>query len=309
MPPSSSSKETRRQGDSRAQRLRLRVDAHVHVHPGFALDRFLENALRNLSCAGGPGTFEGVLLLTETCTDDVFDMLAEAARREIEFATARGWRAHRLPREDVSLRLEGPDSASLVIVAGRQIVTAEKLEVLALGTTRTFEDGRPIASVLEDLETSDTLSVIPWGFGKWMGGRGKVVERLIERTRPGLFDLGDNRARPAFFREPPHFDQGRDRGLRILAGSDPLPMRSGVSQVGTYGFECEIDFDAGRPWHSLCRALRDPSTVVQTFGRRERPLPFVRDQVAMQIVKRRRPGHSSRSAASDHGPSRPGSSK
>lgn len=52
-------------------------------------------------------------------------------------------------------------------MAGRQIVTAEKLEVLALGTDLDIDDGRPIREVLSLVTENGGLPVIPWGAGKW----------------------------------------------------------------------------------------------------------------------------------------------
>ena len=65
--------------------------------------------------------------------------------------------------ERSTIRISTGGGQQIYIVAGRQIVTAENLEILALGYNEDYPDGRPLNYALKDLEESGCLRVLPWG--------------------------------------------------------------------------------------------------------------------------------------------------
>ena len=75
--------------------------------------------------------------------------------------------------EAESLTASSKSGQDLSIVAGRQIVTAENLEILALGFDAGLDDGLPIDEVILAVQAAGALCVLPWGFGKWTGKRGQ----------------------------------------------------------------------------------------------------------------------------------------
>jgi hypothetical protein len=263
------------------------VDAHVHVHRCFDERIFFDNALANFGAAGGdragvPGP-SGCLLLTEPAGEDVFSRL-----------TARGggngvWR-FRPTAEDCSLIARRQPEGSLVVVAGRQIVSAERIEVLALGTTAMLPDGEPIARTLAAVRGAGALPALPWGFGKWLGRRGRLIAQLIAEARPGELFLGDNGGRLAGSSRPRLFALAEERGLAVLPGSDPLPIAQEVAKVARYGFMLQAPFDQAAPFASIRQALAGLAGSPEPFGRLERWHSFVHRQLAMQVGKRRRPG-------------------
>ena len=271
----------------------LLIDAHVHLHDCFALDAFFERAQRNFELAArehGWGAALGVLMLTESEGVDWFGRLAGMAGGAPLDADTRSsnWRIEATP--DPSALAVTSGGRRLLLVSGRQVVAREGLEVLLLGTRSTVPDGRPIRDVLAEGERLGALRVIPWGAGKWLFGRGKLLDELISVARPGNgFFLGDGAGRPFFWSKPRHFDLAERRGLRILPGTDPLPFPRQAGRAGSFGFRLDGTVDLTSPAEGIKAALRDPASRLTPFGRPERLAPFVRNQIAMQRRKRGRP--------------------
>jgi hypothetical protein len=261
------------------------VDSHVHVHACFDPAAVFDAAAHNFALAAhdlAPGAdFRGVLCLAETSRADYFSTLT-AAQQSIA-ARNRGARwAVQPTSESVSL-LVRDSGEQLVVIAGRQIVTRERLEVLALGTTERFPDGEPIDATLEAVVASGALAVLPWGVGKWHGARGQVIDRLLATSAgDGNVHLGDNGNRPEIGSTPERFLKARAAGMRVLPGSDPLPLRGEEQRVGAYGFALEMELGLENPAAELFAALRGTKSIIP-FGRREQLSRFMRNQLAMQL--------------------------
>lgn len=246
------------------------VDAHVHFHSCFDLRTFLDGALRNFregaAELGLAQPWSGYLLLTESAGARWF-------RRWRDGLNAAGsWRFEPTPEEESLLAVSGTGER-LVLVAGRQIVARERLEVLALGRDLALTDGMPLGEALERVRESGALPVLPWGFGKWWGRRGTVVSEILGQG--GELFLGDNAGRlgpaPVLFRR-----------ARVLPGSDPLPFSRHAGLAGSYGFVLPAAVDVDRPAATLLQRLRETGQP-RAFGRRAGLPRFVRDQMAMQL--------------------------
>ena len=128
----------------------------------------------------------------------------------------------------------------LLILSGRQVVAKEGLEVLLLGTRMRVPDGRPLAAVMAEGARGGALRVIPWGAGKWLFRRGRLLSDVIATESAGNgFFLGDGAGRPFFWTSPSHFQEAAKRGLRVLRGTDPLPFPSQVDRAGSFGFRLD----------------------------------------------------------------------
>ena len=269
----------------------LLIDAHVHVHDCFQLDRFFEQAHRNFEQAAREHGWEpalGVLMLTESEGVDWFSRLAGIASDSTAGRAPRrtSWTIQ-TSRDPAALTVAS-GGRRLLLVAGRQVVCREGLEVLLLGTRSSVPDGRPIRDVLAEGARLGALRVIPWGAGKWLFGRGKLLNELIAAAQPGQgFFLGDGAGRPISWSKPRHFDRAERRGLRVLPGTDPLPFPRQNGRAGSFGFRLEGAIDLSMPTEGIKSALRDPLSRLTPFGRPERLVPFVRNQIAMQRRKRR----------------------
>jgi len=268
------------------------VDAHVHCHAGVAPARLLHHAAANMAAAAARRDVRpaaGWLLFTEMAADDAFAALERSATASGgEAADLDGWRIRRTD-EPVSLIAEGPADFPLILVAGRQIVTAEGLEVLAIGARGPFADGQDLDASVAAVQAADGLAVLPWGFGKWWGRRGAVVEDFLARATPGSLFLGDNGGRLQSAPRPAAFATAAARGIPVLPGSDPLPLQAeAATAAGRYGFVLEAVVDAAHPAAGLKARLAALREQPESFGRRQSLLPFVSRQIAMQWRKWRR---------------------
>lgn len=267
------------------------VDAHVHIHPCYQPDELLSNAHKNLSAVQvsrvSPEGRVLFLLMTECAGDDCFGALYDRAqgRDGGQSLPLRQWRAR--PTDEEGSVLAASGGRELFIVGGRQVACREGLEVLLLGTTRRLPDGLPIREVLAETASWSVPRVIPWGPGKWFFRRGRLLNELVDEFRSPTLFLGDEGGRPVFWGYPQHFGRAARLGVRDLPGTDPLPFAHDVSKVGRMGFRVDIDLDRARPAASLLRALRQPSTTLERFAVLESPLRFVRNQIGMQLRKRR----------------------
>jgi hypothetical protein len=237
------------------------IDAHVHLHDARDAVRTLEQAAATFSRAA-PDAQMGVCMLAERDGFDVFSSLRSRLR-----GTA----------EAESLWLD--EGRTLLVVAGRQIVSLEGLEILALATAAPIRlEGWPAGEIIAALRAHDALPVLPWGVGKWLGPRGRLVDRLLTQE-PDLF-LGDNGGRPGFW-PVPRFG----RGARVLPGSDALPFTGSAFAIGGFGCLVNCDLPADRPAEALRRALRDPEIEAVRYGALAGPLRFAVDQARLRLGK------------------------
>lgn len=262
------------------------VDAHVHIHECFDLSRFFDHAYRNFADqahrSGWPAAFDGVLMLTESAGVNQFSRLVESAASS---ATLPGdWRTS-LTDEALLLAIAAEDGRHLFVLSGRQIVTSERLEVLALGLADDIEDGLPISDVIRRVQDGGAICVLPWGFGKWTGRRGRIIRELIETDLGSNLFLGDNAGRLGLWRAPDEFSQATRRGIGILPGTDPLPWPNQVVAPARFGSMLDARLpDAGRFAFIRQRLIAD-SARIQPYGNLERLLPFVKHQIGMQLRK------------------------
>ena len=273
------------------------VDAHVHLHQCYDPDDLLRNAYDNLAAASASRASEervaSFLLLAECAPDDCFGALRTLAdgRSASNGGSGSSLRLRRwavaATAEDISV-VARDGERELFIVAGRQVACREGLEVLVLGTTRRFADGRPIREILREADDLGVPRVIPWGPGKWFFSRGRLLNALVEEFRKPTLFLGDEGGRPVFWGYPQHFTHAARLGVRDLPGTDPLPFPHDIEKVGRMGFKVAIDLDPARPGESLLRALTQVGAPLERFATLEPPLRFVRNQIGMQLRKRLR---------------------
>lgn len=155
----------------------------------------------------------------------------------------------------------------LIVVAGRQIATRERLEVLALTTDAEIPDGLPIDEVITRIQAIGGVPVVTWAAGKWLFGRGRIVRRVLRAAPKGSILVGDSSLRPAGWREPALMRLARTRGLRVVAGTDPLPVAGEETVIGTYGIVGESDFNWRDPIGSI-RSMLLSSPSMRIVGRR-----------------------------------------
>jgi len=269
----------------------ITADSHVHIFECFDLTRFLDAAHANCKSEahrkGKEDDFTGVILLTESWGVHWFRRLAHYAekREPVQNSSGNQWTFHHTD-ESCSLMAQSNGGSKLFIIAGRQIVTKENLEVSALLTEKIFPDGTPTRETLEAVRSCDAIPVVPWAFGKWLGKRGKFLSDLLPSQKAKELFLGDNSNRPGFLPYPVQFQQAQKLGIRILPGSDPFPFASEYWRACSAGFSITGLVRDRTPAEDLKRMLRDPQTTLSPYIFPETVFRFMKNQLAMNILKR-----------------------
>lgn len=260
------------------------ADSHVHFHKCFDKGLFFDHAFENLSKASSSTVKNGILFFTEGKNEDYFNefrelsLIKSLSKEQAEYSIDR-------KSEDNVLFVKNNNGVTLVIVVGYQIVTKDNLEVLSLGTKIRLSDGDSIEKTILDVQSLGGIPVIPWGFGKWFGNRGKKINELIDEKSFPLF-LGDNGGRSSLLPFPSQFIGAKSKGFKILPGSDPLPFQNEVSKVLSYGFTFKADISETNLWSGIKTVFLDPKFSFEVFGKLTSSFSFIRTQIAMQIKKR-----------------------
>ena len=183
------------------------------------------------------------------------------------------------------------DQEKIIILPGRQVVTSENLEILVIGVTDTITYRNPSHTYIEKYSQKH-LVIVPWGVGKWLGNRGKIVSKLLKLKPLHNFALGDNGGRTALWRNIPQFNQARKAGINILAGSDPLPIKGQQTRLGTYGTVTKGPLTDSNLLHQLKqKLLQSDANDIDKFGKPCSLFSFILSQILLRI----RPIHPSKS--------------
>ncbi len=265
------------------------IDGHVHIHPQFSLDHFFAAAFDNFSKAAAkssvPGNPLNFLALTEGRGSDVFSQLYQndiSLNDSFELQKTE---------EKVSLLVRRGEQ-TIILIAGRQLVSRENIELLSLFSSVNVEDkSLSLFDLAQTVTANNGLAVVPWGVGKWFGARGKVVAELLNSNHPFPLFYGDNGNRPLLWPEPNLLSRVKGIGNSLLSGSDPLPLVSHCLRPASFGSllrhhgELSLEFPAA----SLKQLLTpsDPGTLqLESFGQRIGSLQFLRDQLRINLRNR-----------------------
>ena len=260
------------------------ADGHVHIYECFDESKLLDSASKNFLARAKrqkcQNNYASVLFFSESSQDNRFYQFLEQC--QAGKSSLKNWN-FRCTGEKVSLYAYNQRGESLFLIAGHQIVTVEKLEVLALITTEKVTDGLTLTETIKAIIDNGGIPVLPWGFGKWVGARGKLISQLIgNHNFPYLF-LGDNGGRPRFWRTPTYFQLAQKKGLKILPGTDPLPIASQFYRPGSFGFSIPGRLDLENPGKHLKELLLNPEIDLQSYGSLESPWKFFQNQLAMRM--------------------------
>jgi hypothetical protein len=276
------------ENQTRSPRESILVDGHVHIHRCFDLQALFESAQQNFCDAASTlnlgSRFSAVLLLTESQGVDYFSSFL---RKATDRSSVGGWRFQPTTEPD-SLIAVSRAGFELTLIAGRQIATAERLEVLAVCTDKLFDDGGTIPVVIDSVSAANGVAIVPWGFGKWTGRRKNVINRLMGDFAKRPFHLGDNSGRISVWREPPQFDLAKSQGQRIFRGTDPIPFPGQENRVGSFGFSISGPFNRSGPTASMRNLLASGNIQPTPYGVLETPMVFAKNQLKMQVRKLQR---------------------
>ncbi|MFH1476841.1 MAG: hypothetical protein ABIH24_05055 [Verrucomicrobiota bacterium] len=249
------------------------ADGHVHLYPAYDIKAVFRNLIQNLDRLAGaagcaePGTMENgvykLAFLTESREHNFFDRLKDRDK----ITVGNGLEITSEP-DPVCVTVGIRGVGRVCLVAGRQIVTRERLEILALAMCAKIPDGLPAGEVIRRVTESGGIPVLAWSPGKWLFARGRLVRHLITGDQGRVLRLGDTTLRPALWPEPRFIQLARERGIMVIPGSDPLPLAGEERYAGTYGFIYQGMFDSARPAASIARMLAGPAAAIMPVGTR-----------------------------------------
>ncbi len=260
----------------------LIIDSHVHVYPQFNLRRAMENALKNFQRMQRRCRIENAqrfLLLTERHDCFFFQDLVNVQMQGFYFEKTGD-------KEAVAVQDSATKETWFYILAGRQIIVVENLEICALATTFSVPDkSLDAATTIDAINKAGGIAAVNWAPGKWFGRRGDVVQSLFSEFSPDELFISDTTMRPTIWPTPKLMQKAGDKGFRILSGSDPLPFRGEESKIASYTSLVKGDFDPAHPATFLKQILRSRESSIKTCGRRSGPFSFVKRQSKIMLVK------------------------
>lgn len=257
----------------------LLVDFHAHLHDSVSVADFLNHACANFrrsaSRMSGEQKMSAVLCLADFPGAMGFKRLLD----EKEVAGLPCWQARSQP-DNVSILFESEDGDRIWVVAGFQVVSKEKLEIVALGTVSMPVPGKDLLQTLQEIQSLGALATLPWGVGKWLGKRGTIVSQAMKDWRE-LFVLGDNGGRPWCWK-PRHFQLAYKKQIPVLPGSDPLPIKTDRIRNGSHGLLLTIENDLISPVELIKKIDFTQFSKAKVFGTSS----SVRDLVVKQLLLR-----------------------
>ena len=95
--------------------------------------------------------------------------------------------------------------------------------------------------------------------------------------------MGDTGSRPSFWSTPYPFKIAAKNGIRVVAGTDPLPIVSDVCRPGSFGSVIFAKLNETTPSVHLKQLLRDSKTQIANYGELENPVRFLRNQLTLRL--------------------------
>lgn len=256
------------------------LDAHTHVYPCHDSALAIRTLCRRLrALTPNEPNVVRVACLAESADCSWFEQLAAPGTKNLP----AGFAAH--PTDNpAGLWLETSEG-SFLLLAGRQVITAERLEALALVVHSSIPDGLSARETIARVGDAGGVAVLSWAPGKWFFKRGKAVRSLLEELPANAFLLGDTSLRPLGWGEPRLMRLARQRGFRVVAGSDSLPFAGEEKWLGGYGCTVRAHYDSNRPVASLRNALVSAECSLRIAGRRCAPWTVARRLAAHSAAR------------------------
>jgi len=277
--------------------MQIACDTHTHCYKFSELGQQLSFAETNFA-KYVPNADAKVLFFTDGYVDRTWLKLNELIGGDS--AQQGDWLFTLSKETELIEAVRGYDGAVIYIAPARQLNTAGKLEMILLGCAEEIGDKWP-ANQLIRIYGDKYVPLMPWGVGKWLGKRGRVLIDLINHSsKPFL--LGDNGGRP-FFWPVPHFrfmgaikarkvgvDQVKNNPhkwvkncLPILNGSDPLPVSGEICRTASYGIVFNLTDDKELSLKNILLQLKEPEFEFQNYGKLMGLFPFIIKRIKMLL--------------------------
>ena len=266
---------------TRKESVRFVVDGHVHLYSFEEAPAQVREGCSNLVALARQSDHHRIiptLIVLNTAKFDVFTRLYGSApiRGELGFVKAG---------DEYGLWLLDEGEEKGLLIGGAQIAAREGFEVLAVGCDLPPREQQAAVDVIEDILAAGGLPVLPWAFGKWIGGRGQEIDRILSGEYGKALYLGDNALRPTPSPIPRQFQIAEEMDKPILPGSDPLPLDGDERRIGSYGFEIDGQLSFKAPVSSFLYTLRQARRQPRTVGRRLGMVAALAKQLRIRIAK------------------------
>jgi len=246
---------------SEFHKMKLIADTHIHLYPCYNLITAFDNLRLNLQQIV-PGVARAAFF-TERSDCDYFAGIRDGTVKVV----SNDFRIESLTEKQGLILIE-KDGSLLYLFSGRQIVSAERIEILALTTDMTIDDGMPAQDVINAVTDTGGVPVLSWAPGKWMFKRKNIISELINSFSPDKMLIGDTSLRPTLWMEPLLMRKAVKKGFSVLAGSDPLPFSGEEKYLGKYGSIINGAFDENKPVASIRKLLISPDVIKTRAGKR-----------------------------------------
>ena len=250
----------------------LLADAHVHIYPGFNLERLFEWANSSLRALSKNDSDLTALFFAERFDCNFFAHLKQKGNSILPAKYSLD-----TIEDGAVLSIFLKDSKeNLLLFPGRQIVSSEKVEVLSLLCEVKIPDGKPLRECVQRILDNGALPALTWAPGKWLFKRGALVKEMVEDNSIESLFLVDTMLRFPPLSEPVLFANGRAHHRKILAGSDPLPFEGEEENIGRYGIYIGSDISVEKPRTSVRESLIRDGDSIQIVGSRSHMLKAVK---------------------------------
>jgi hypothetical protein len=261
----------------------LLIDGHVHIYPQFNLNNAISYGQQNFAKLARKCASKSIVrlwLLTERSDCNFFQGLLNSHVEGHYFDRTSDDNA-------IAVRDSATKETKLYILAGRQLISSENLEICALASSYSIEDkSLSAAELVTAVNEEGGLAAVNWAPGKWFGERGQVVQKLFESFSPDELFISDTTMRPTFWPTPKLMQQAMAKGFRVISGSDPLPFLGEEKLIATYASRMKGDFNADAPATSLKKILKS-APVLRPCGRRSGFFTFARRQAKIMLDKKK----------------------
>jgi len=243
----------------------IRLDSHAHLYDSYSVQRWCGAIVSNLRLQSG---VIGAVIVVDRAGQDSFTRL----RNEVpSFAL---WEEHAGAGSTTHVGSIVIDGQRFFVIRGVQYVSAERVEVLGLGTERSGPDGAIASALVGRIIAEGGVACVPWSPGKWLGRRGAVVRSLIaDGTQEGMI-FGDIALRTHFGPPSLLLREARLAGFKVLPGTDPLPRVADETLAGSYGVQfslAEIPTGDGL-WEVVKFAMLNKFSKLSVWGAPNNPL-------------------------------------
>ncbi len=247
------------------------IDTHVHAHKVHEIANLLDSAYSNfLSQASkvSNNDFIGVLFVYALKENDNVKSIFSGE------GASGSWIFKQI--DDITIEASIVQK-KLLIKTGYQVISREGIEILILADSAKELYGKDMEVIIESALNQKSLVILPWGVGKWLGNRGKIINQVVQKFGTRIF-LGDNSARPWFWQVVPQFKLAKSLNVKILNGSDPLPVINEERIVGASGVLCQQD---NKEDLNLFELLSNQTS--RNYGKMESAYRFFINQIKLRL--------------------------